>query len=192
MEFFTWVEIIGTVLNLIFLVLVIKENIWCWLFGILGSLVSIYLFIETKLYSEAILYSYYVLIAIYGWKKWKKETDKKELKVTDIRLFLHLSWITSCIAIAIALGWIFQNYTDANNPYFDSFTTVFAFLATYFEAIKLRSAWFYWIIINGFSIWLYQIRGLEIYSYLMLIYFILSFVGLYQWQKSYNKHLMEL
>lgn len=188
MDFYTWVEIIGTVLNLLFIILLIKENIWCWLFGILGSLVSIFLFIETKLYSESILYSYYVFMGIYGWMKWNSKSKDKGLKVTDVRLSIHIYWIAVCIALAIALGWIFQNHTDANNPYFDAFTTVFAFLATYFEAIKLRSAWFYWIAINGFSIWLYNIRGLEIYSYLMLIYFILSFVGLYQWQKSYKNN----
>jgi len=179
-------EIIGTVLNIFFIVLVIKENIWCWLFGILGSLVSIYLFLEAKLYSESILYSYYVIIGVYGWRKWKSNSEKEGLKVSEIKWFIHLAWISVCIALALALGWLFKNHTDANNPYFDSFTTVFAFLATYFEAIKLRSAWFYWIVINGFSIWLYQIRGLEIYSLLMVIYFILSFVGLYQWQKSYT------
>lgn len=192
MDFYTWVEIIGTVLNLIFIILLIRENIWCWLFGILGSLVSIFLFIETKLYSESILYSYYVFMGIYGWRKWNSNSKNKVLKVTDVRWSIHIYWILICVAVALSLGWIFQNHTDANNPYFDAFTTVFAFLATYFEAIKLRSAWFYWIAINGFSIWLYNIRGLEIYSFLMLIYFILSFVGLYQWQKSYKKHLMEL
>lgn len=186
MDNFTTLEIIGTALNLAFIVLVIKENIWCWLFGILGSLVSIYLFMETKLYSESILYSYYVVMGIYGWRKWSGKKDNTPLKVTDISWFLHLNWSVFCIAIALSLGWLFDNYTDANNPYFDAFTTVFAFLATYFEAIKLRSAWFYWIAINGFSVWLYHIRGLEIYSFLMLIYFILSFVGLYKWQKSYK------
>ncbi len=192
METNTIIEIVGTILNLAFLILVIRENIWCWLFGILGSLVSIYLFIETKLYSESILYSYYVIMGVYGWRKWSSHSKENPFKVSEVSLFVHSGWIIFCIALAISLGWLFTNYTDANNPYFDAFTTVFAFLATYFEAIKLRSAWFYWIAINGFSVWLYLERGLEIYSVLMLIYFILSFVGLLKWQKSYNQTKMEL
>lgn len=192
METNTIIEIVGTALNLTFLILVIRENIWCWLFGILGSLVSIYLFIETKLYSESILYSYYVIMGVYGWRKWSSQKDGKPLQVSESSLFVHSGWIVFSTAMAISLGWLFSNYTDANNPYFDAFTTVFAFLATYFEAIKLRSAWFYWIAINGSSVWLYSQRGLEIYSVLMLIYFILSFVGLLKWQKSYAKSKMEL
>jgi nicotinamide mononucleotide transporter len=183
-----YLEIIGTILNLLFLILVIKENIWCWLFGILGSIISIILFIETKLYSESILYIYYVIIGFYGWRKWTRASanSKKELKVSEKSIVYHASWIVICCLLAFGLGYFFENYTDANNPYFDSYSTIFAFLATYFEAIKLRSAWFYWIVINGFSIWLYSIRGLEIYGVLMLIYFVLSFVGLYKWNKSYN------
>ena len=192
METNTIIEIVGTILNLAFLILVIRENIWCWLFGILGSLFSIYLFIETKLYSESILYSYYVIMGFYGWRKWSSSNNDKSLQVSETSLLVHSNWIIFCTAIAISLGWLFSNYTDANNPYFDAFTTVFAFLATYFEAIKLRSAWFYWIAINGFSVWLYSQRGLEIYSVLMLIYFILSFVGLLKWQKSYTQSKMEL
>lgn len=192
METNTIIEIVGTVLNLAFIILVIRENIWCWLFGILGSLVSIYLFLETKLYSESILYSYYVVMGFYGWRKWSSNKSDKPLRVTETSLYIHIVWIISATALAISLGWIFSNYTDANNPYLDSFTTIFAFLATYFEAIKLRSAWFYWIAINSLSVWLYLQRGLEIYSVLMLIYFILSFVGLLKWQNSYTQSKMEL
>ncbi|MCB0702322.1 MAG: nicotinamide mononucleotide transporter [Ignavibacteriae bacterium] len=192
MTFDTAIEIIATILNFCFLILVIRENIWCWLFGILGSMVSIYLFIETKLYSESILYSYYVIMGFYGWRKWSSNNKDSPLNVSEVSLLVHLGWITLSISFALALGWFFSNHTDANNPYFDAFTTVFAFLATYFEAIKLRSAWFYWIAINGLSVWLYMERGLEIYSVLMLIYFILSFVGLHKWQKSYRKSKMEL
>lgn len=175
-------------LNLLFLILVIRENIWCWLFGILGSIVSIVLFVETKLYSESILYSYYVIMGVYGWRKWTNagNSESEKLTVSERALSYHFTWIVICILIGYGLGYFFENYTDANNPYFDSFSTVFAFLATYFEATKLRSAWFYWIAINGFSVWLYSIRGLEIYGILMLIYFVLSFVGLYKWNKSYN------
>ncbi len=188
MDWLKNLEIIGTVLNLVFLVLVIKENIWCWLFGIVGSIISIILFVKTKLYSESILYTYYVIMGVYGWKKWSRagNNNSSELLVSEKTLSYHIVWIVVCCILALGLGYFFENYTDANNPYFDSFSTVFAFLATYFEAVKLRSAWFYWIAINGFSVWLYNIRGLEIYGILMLIYFVLSFVGLYKWNKSYK------
>jgi len=56
-------EIIGVVLNLAFLFFLLKEKKICWLFGIVGSLVSIYLCYNTKLYSLYLLY-YHGLICV--------------------------------------------------------------------------------------------------------------------------------
>ena len=53
-DFLTAIEILSVVFNLIYLVLLIKENIWCWPNGIIASILSVYLFVEAKLYSEAI------------------------------------------------------------------------------------------------------------------------------------------
>ncbi len=41
-------EIVAVTLNLTFLVLLIRENFYCWLFGIAGSLLSILLFYNIK------------------------------------------------------------------------------------------------------------------------------------------------
>ena len=64
-------ELIAVILGLIYLILLIKEKIACWIFGILSSAISIYLFYSIQLYSEAILYFYYVIIGIYGSRERK-------------------------------------------------------------------------------------------------------------------------
>jgi nicotinamide mononucleotide transporter len=128
-------------------------------------------------------------MGIYGWVRWSSRSKDNVLPVTEISAVSHIIWIAVCVLLLISLGWFFDNFTDANNPYIDAFTTIFAFFATYLEAAKVRSAWYYWIAINGVSVWLYLQRGLEVYSLLMLVYFILSFVGLFKWQKSYKNNL---
>ncbi len=45
----TWIEIFATLAGLAYIVLLIRENIVCWQFGIAGSLLSIYLYIDGKL-----------------------------------------------------------------------------------------------------------------------------------------------
>ena len=59
------------------IILMINQKILAWPFGILGSLISIYLVWEQSLYSESILYSYYVFMGIYGWIHWTKKNDMK-------------------------------------------------------------------------------------------------------------------
>lgn len=94
------------------------------------------------------------------------------------------------VLLAALLGWYFKTNSDAENPFIDATTTSFSFLATYLEAHKVLSAWVYWIVINATSIWLYQSRGLHIYSLLMIAYAALSVLGLYQWNKKFKSKVL--
>jgi len=181
------VEIGAVVTGLLYVILLMRENIWCWLFGIISSLLSIWLFWYSKLYAESFLYLYYVLMGIYGWYYWSKhlkETD--ELKIRDYTFqktgFLILLGI---IGTAI-LSFLFQKFTDAARPLVDSATTIFAFIATYLQTQKILSNWLFWIVINGVSVWLYYDRGLNWYAGLMGIYLVLSVLGYIGWQKKHK------
>lgn len=176
-----YVEWSATILSLIFLALVMYEKIWCWFFGILSSILSVYLFYKLHLYSEAILYFFYILFGIYGWYTWNQ--PRKSLAISRWSWLRHIRIVSIGIILSLGIGYLFQRYTDADKSYIDAHTSVFGLVATYLEAHKILGAWIYWIIINGISVWLYYSKGLEVYTWLMLLYFILSFVGFYQWQK---------
>ena len=66
-------EILATGANLVYVVLLIKEKIACWACGIVGSFLSIYLFIDARLYSEAFLYLFYALLGVWGWMRWHRQ-----------------------------------------------------------------------------------------------------------------------
>ncbi len=180
------VEWTATLLGIIFLVLMMRENSWCWFFGILSSALSVYLFYENKLYSETILYVFYVLFGIYGWWKWKKPSNTAALKISRWARPKHAVTIILGGVLALGLGYFFKHYTDADKSYIDAQTSVFGLIATYLEAHKILGGWIYWIVINGVTIWLYYTKGLTVYVWLMVVYFILSFVGFYQWRKRYE------
>jgi len=178
-------EITAVILNVTYLVLLIRENIACWFFGISGSIVSIYLFYKIGLYSEAILYIYYIIIGIYGYRIWKKKTNVLRIKAIGNKQ--HIMWIAIGILSATALGSFFKNYTDASNPYLDAFTTIFSFIASYLEARKIISAWIFWILINAFTIILYLQQDLTIYVALTIVYVIFSIIGYREWYKKITK-----
>ena len=177
----TIIEVVSVLLGLLFLIFLMRESIWCWSFGIVSSALSIYLFIEAQLYSESILYLFYVIIGIYGWIKWNQK--EKKLPIQQWSIFKHLGAFGLGFIGAAALAAYFSNFTDAKNPVLDASTTSFSFVASFLESHKVLSAWIYWIIINLTSIWLYAMRGLEIYSCLMVVYFFLSILGYLQWRK---------
>lgn len=182
------IELTSIAFSIAYLILMMRENIWCWLFGILSSALSIYLFFTAKLYSEAILYFYYVLIGFYGWYLWRKPKDSNGLQLSDWPLWKHGIALVGGVGLSIGLALLFKRFTDAAEPFVDAHTTIFSFLASYLEANKIVSGWIYWIVINGVSIWLYQSRGLEYYSWLMVLYFGMSIYGFYEWRRRYLKN----
>ncbi len=183
MDFLFYLELFSVVTSLGFIILMIYQKIWCWPIGIISSLASIFLFFESKLYAESFLYFYYVLIGVYGWYVWNKEKSSN-LKVERRSHLYHLIIVGVGVFITACVGLLFSNYTDAERPFPDTASTIFSLIASYMEAHKILSSWFFWMAINLFSVWLYLDRGLKLYSGLMVIYFLLSVVGYRHWKKS--------
>ena len=178
-------EISSVLLGLAYLFFLIREHIICWFFGISSSLLSIALFYRTGLYSEAILYFYYVGIGCYGYQLWrKKSTDKSRLRISSINMHKLLYLAIAATCLAFLLGYVFDEYTNASSSYLDAFTTMFSFLASYLEARKIISAWLFWIVINSITLMLYAQEDLYVYFGLTFIYLIFSFVGYLNWKKS--------
>ena len=180
LEYIEWTAVL---LSLTFLYLLIKENKWCWLFGIASSLLSVYLMYQFKLYSDTGLYIFYVLIGFYGWYVWGNEKNK-DLKVSTWPWLVHIPIVLGGAMLSYALGVFFLTQTDAERSYVDATTTIFSLFASFMEAHKIFSTWIYWIIINGVSIWLYYDRGLMVYSAMMVVYFVVSVFGFWDWGKK--------
>jgi|TARA_B110000459_G_scaffold69320_1_gene77900 nicotinamide mononucleotide transporter len=176
-------EIVAVIFGVLYTVLMAQNKISCWIFGIIGSLLSVYIFVEyAKLYAEAVLYVFYVFAGIYGWMQWKKQ--KSVEKVYQQKVSTHVKLILSGTVISLLLyfGLTFF-FTEAEKPLIDSFTTVFSFIATYLMAKKWIGNWYYWLVIDAVSVYLYYTRELEIYALLMLVYTILVVYGYWQWKK---------
>jgi nicotinamide mononucleotide transporter len=176
-------EIIAVVFGVAYVILAARKNIWCWLMGIISSIASIYLFVEySKLYSEAILYIYYVVTGIIGWVNWKNaESDLKTIR-KPVRS--HLVFIGIGILFSGLFYLLVSNiFTDAARPLIDSFTTVFSFMATWITIKRWLSNWIYWIVIDAVTTFLYIDRGLDLYACLMVLYTVLAAYAYLEWVK---------
>jgi len=173
----------AVVMGVIYIYLLIQENIWCWFFGIVSSVCFIFLMYNKQLYSESILYGFYVFVGFYGWFKWsKKDADKVVISEASPKMIFGILLLG--IISSFAVGSFFDAKTDAARPFADATTSVFSVLASFMEAYKWLSSWIFWIVINFCSIWLYFDRALNISSMLMVIYFLLSIFGYMHWRKS--------
>jgi len=187
MDIIQILEYIALPMALMFLVLVIMENIWCWLFGIVSSAIYVFIMYESHVYSESILYGIYVVLGFFGWYKWTTNSESQN-RIKQASVKTHILIISLGIVLSLGLGTVMKHYmTDSFRPYADAFSSVFSLIATYMEAYKWLSAWVFWIIINVFSLWLYFDRGLHTTSILMMVYFVFSIVGYVEWRRRYLK-----
>ena len=183
-------EVLATFFGVAYIVLAARKNIWCWVAGIISSLLSVYLFwVYSKLYAEAILYFYYVVAGIIGWMQWSNPKTDRPF-VIKVNSSTHIVFILFGAILSVGLYFLISFvFPDADRALIDSFTTVFSFLATWFTIRKWLSSWIYWIIIDIVSAGLYWSKDLNIYALLMIFYTVLAVYGYFSWKKSESKSI---
>lgn len=182
-----WLESFAVAFNVGYIILATRENPWCWPLGVIGSLLSIWLFIDAKLYAESVLFTYYVFIGIYGWYQWVgKRTATDALQIRDWPWKKHLTFLGLGYVATFLLFLTLSTFTDAKMPLLDSFITIFSFIATWMTAKRILENWIYWIAIDALSVYLYLSRDLELYAALSLIYTLMAVYGYWNWRKDFS------
>jgi nicotinamide mononucleotide transporter len=180
-------EAIAVAFAILYLLLAIRQNIWCWFCAGISTALYVWLFIEAKLYMESLLNVFYFGMAVYGWYVWSSGgDDSHELSVTVWPLKIHVTAIAIvAILVAVVGTWLSRN-TDAAFPYVDSATTFAAMWATLLVARKVLENWWYWLVIDAVSIFIYWSRELELTALLFLLYVLIIPFGLVSWTRSYR------
>ncbi len=177
-------EVVAVMAAILYLILAIRENIWCWLFALISTGIYIYLFQSVWLLSESLLNIYYFVMAIYGWLKWRQGSNNELLKIVSWPLKKHATLISMTGILVPILGFSMAKL-GAQMPYLDAFTTCFAVLATIMVAHKVLENWHYWLVINVISVYLFISKDLFLTAAMFVLYVILTVVGYFKWKKKY-------
>jgi nicotinamide mononucleotide transporter len=184
----TWVEVVAVVSSGIYVVLAAKENVWCWIFGIIGAATWAYAaYAFFGLYIDALLQIYYVGISIYGWQQWTRSENESEsaiLNITKLSLNQNLKIIGFGLLLSFIVGFLFNNYTAAESTYLDAFTTVFSIITTALVTRKILDNWIYWIIIDSVYVYLYASREGYLFALLNIVFVIISVFGYLRWKRK--------
>ncbi len=177
-------EVLAVALGVAYLLLAMREHIWCWYAAFLGTAISIYVFWDASLLMESALNGYYMLMAVYGWYQWRHGgVASSPLPIRRWPWRYHCVAIVAVVAVAGCSGFLLAAKTDAAWPYLDSFSTWGAVLTTYMVARKVLENWLYWLVIDSVSIVLYVDRGLYLYALLFLAYLVIAVFGYLTWRR---------
>lgn len=182
---FSMPEIIAVATAIAYLVLAIRQNIWCWAFAAVSTSIYICLFIDARLYMESVLNVFYLGMAFYGWWVWYfGRGDNEELPVSTWPLSRHLLAILAIVSLAAMNGYLLDAWSDAAYPYIDSATTWAAIWATYLIARKVLENWWYWLLIDAASVVIYWRRDLDLTALLFVLYLAMIPFGYLSWRRS--------
>jgi nicotinamide mononucleotide transporter len=182
-------EATGVLFSILYLVLAIRENLWCWPAALLASLLSVVVLFGARLYSEAALNVFYAVMAVYGWHQWRyggRHAGRSELPIDTWPLRAHVLAVGGSVAVSVVVGWVLRRYTQAAFPYVDSLVTVASIVTTYMVAKKILENWLYWLVIDSVSLYLYVSRELYLYAGLFALYLVLVVIGWYRWRRDWR------
>lgn len=181
----TLLEFLGTAFALVGVYLTARENILCWLFGIAGIIIYIYIFFQSKLYGDAALQFIYFFLSIYGWYQWQfGNANNNALSITTSNFKQLFLFVATGFFAGIFFGWLLNNYTDSDVPYWDGFTTSFSLVATYMMARKYLQHWIFWIVIDLVCTGIYTYKNLYITVFQYAVFCALAVMGYLQWKQK--------
>jgi len=177
-------ELFGSLFGIIGVWLTVKKNSWCFPTGIVNVGLYGVLFFRERLYADAILQVFYLVLLVYGWIQWNKTVQQKEFSATMIEKPFWLVLAIICIGSTILIGTIFKTYTDASLPYLDSLLTSMSFIAQWMVAKKKLENWLVWIVADIVYIGMYAYKNLYLTAGLYFIFILLAIRGYQEWKKK--------
>lgn len=180
-----YVEIIGTLVGLLYLYLEYKASIYLWFAGVVMPLIYIYVFYAAGLYADMGINIYYLLAGLYGLVIWMKAPDQKgeerPISRTPMKYYLPIIIIFALLYAGIA--FLLMRYTDSTVPYADSFVTALSIIGMWLLAYKYIEQWLVWIVVDVVCCGLYLYKGLYPTTALYGLYSVIAVFGYFKWKK---------
>jgi nicotinamide mononucleotide transporter len=186
MSFLDW---FGLITAVICVYLIVKENDWNWIIGIVNSIILLFVFLKGNLYAQVALQALYIVEGFFGWYKWlqrDKVTKEKVIKINKITPINILIFSVIEVIGVVTLYFIFKNTQDPA-PFLDSLITVSSIVAELMLCWKLYESWLVYLVTDFISIGLLISQGMYITSGTYIALSILCVMGLQQWYKSLPK-----
>ena len=181
-----WLDILTTVLGLLYIWLEYRAHIALWVVGIVMPALDVYLYYSHGLYGDAGMAVYYTLAACYGLFVWK---FKKTRKLKQDLPIIHLpkrQYLPVAVGFFAAWGityYILSEWTNSTVPVLDSFTNALSIVGMWALARKYLEQWLFWMVVDAVCTVLYVQKGIPFKAGLYGLYVVIAVMGYNKWKK---------
>ena len=184
-------EITAVALAVIYLLLVIRQNAWCWVAALVSTGIYTALFWDVQLLMQSALNVFYLLMAVYGWWHWRYggvaiNGEAQSPPIVRWPWRRHFVVLLLISLAGLISGYLLSQHTEAALPYLDSLVTWAAVATTFMVARKVLENWIYWWVINSLAIVLFVERGLAMTAALHALYLVIAIFGWRRWLRDWR------
>jgi HTH-type transcriptional repressor of NAD biosynthesis genes len=160
-----------------------RNDVRTWPLGVANGAIFVWLFWDARLYADAAVNCWYVVIGLYGWWLWGNGgTRRGERPVSRIRggeLALH------ALGVVVLTAWAWRHLEALGDsaPFLDALTSAISLSAVLMQARRQVESWYLWIAVDLVYVPLYVWRGLPLTGALYLLFLGLCAVGLRDWRR---------
>ena len=185
-----WLDILTTILGLIYIWLEYRAHIALWVIGIVMPALDVVLYWQHGLYGDAGMACYYTLAAVYGlmvWKFKKTRTKKEPLPIIHMPVRQYLPVTVFFFVAWGVIYYILIRWTNSTVPVLDSFTNTLSFVGLWALARKYVEQWLFWMVVDVVCTILYIQKGIPFKAGLYGLYVIIAFAGYLKWNSLAKK-----
>lgn len=186
----TWLEVVAFWLSIAMVLANFRVNPVAWPLAIASSLLYAALFADNRLYGEASLQLFFVVVALWGWWQWRRGTggDGAPLQVHTLPARGRLRAALATAAAWPLLALLLRRFTDSDVPWLDALPTVGSIAGQFLLGRKLVENWPVWLAVNAVSVGLFAVKGLWLTVALYAVFAGLSVVGWREWRRLAAGH----
>jgi nicotinamide mononucleotide transporter len=187
----TWLEVVAFALSLWMVACNLRVNPLGWPLAMAGSLLYALLFAQSKLYGEALLQVFFVIVAAWGWRQWLRGSLPDGTRLSVHRLSRRQRWQAGAATLAAwpLVGLMLKFGTDSDVPFLDALPTVGSVTGQLMLGRKLLENWLVWLAVNVISVGVFAFKGLWLTVLLYALFAALSWAGWRAWQRQMaNEH----
>ena len=194
MDTLRFLDILGFVVGLVYLVLEYKASIWLWLASIIMPAIDMVLYYKAGLYADFGMAIYYCLAGVYGYVSWKwfkrsgqQEEQRIERPVTRYKREHILPSLAALLLLWFGIWWMLTHWTNSTVPVADAFTTALSIVALWALAQKYAEQWLLWLVVDVVCCILYVRKGIPFKAAIYGIYTVVAVFGYRKWLRMVDK-----
>lgn len=179
------IEEIAALLGLANILLVVRRSIWNYPFGIAMVLLYGKVFLDARLYSDAALQLFFLVLNLWGWWNWAQHREQGAVVVETLSPRARALWAGG-LAIAIAAWGAAERrwLPGASYPFGDAAVAALSIAAQALQSARRLESWVLWIVVDMLSVALYWSKGLEATTALYLVFLVMAVWGLIEWRRA--------